>query len=58
MATAALVVGLSAVPGASFLGVPGLILGIAAILLGLFVDEPEDAFTRGEPALQVLVPAG
>ncbi|TMF08210.1 MAG: hypothetical protein E6I41_08745 [Chloroflexi bacterium] len=35
MAIAALVVGLSAVPGASFLGVPGVVLGIVAIILGL-----------------------
>ena len=35
LAIAALVVGLSAVPGASILGVPGVILGSAAIILGL-----------------------
>ncbi len=35
MAIAALVVGLTAVPGASVLGVPGVVLGIVAIILGL-----------------------
>jgi len=35
MAIATLVVGLTAVPGATFLGLPGVILGIAAIILGL-----------------------
>ena len=35
MAIAALVVGLTAVPGATVLGVPGVVLGIVAIILGL-----------------------
>jgi hypothetical protein len=34
MAIAALVVGLTAVPGASVLGVPGVVLGFVAIILG------------------------